>query len=101
MAGTLVIIGGREDREGEKVVLREVVRKAGKKRVVVVGAASEEPEELFEQYRKAFGALGVKDVVALDARTREEALDEKKAEPILHAGCVFFTGGDQLRLTSQ
>src|SRR5579883_3372916 len=101
MAGTLVIIGGHEDREGEKVILRDVVRRAGAKRVVVIGTASEEPEELFAAYRKAFTDLGVKDVVALDVRDREQALDEKAAEPLKHAGAVFFTGGDQLRLTSQ
>lgn len=101
MAGTLVIIGGHEDREGDKVVLKEVVRKAGKKRIAVVTAASEEPDEMFAVYEKAFGALGVKEVVKLDARTREDALPEEAAAPLLHAGCVFFTGGDQLRLTSQ
>ena len=101
MAGTLVVIGGHEDREGEKVVLREVVRKAGKRKVAVVTAASEEPDEMFGIYEKAFGDLGVKEVVQVDARTREDALNEKAAEPVKTAGCVFFTGGDQLRLTSQ
>lgn len=101
MAGTLVIIGGHEDREGEKVVLREVARRAGGRRVVVIGTASEEPEELFDQYRKAFTALGVKDIVALDVRDREQALDGAAAEPLKRAGAAFFTGGDQLRLTSQ
>jgi cyanophycinase len=101
MAGTLVIIGGREDREGDKVVLREVARRADRRRVVVVGTASGEPEELFDTYRRAFADLGVKDVVPLDVRTREQALEEAAAEPLRHAGAVFLTGGDQLRLTSQ
>lgn len=101
MAGTLVIIGGHEDREGEKKVLREVARRVGGKRLVLIATASEEPDELFEQYVKAFTDLGVKDVACLAAATREEALDEKTAEPLKRAGGVFFTGGDQLRLTSQ
>ena len=49
MAGTLVIIGGHEDREGEKVILREVARRADHRRVVVVGTASEVPEALFAE----------------------------------------------------
>ena len=101
MAGTLIIIGGHEDREGEKIILREVVRRADRRRIVVVGTASEEPEALFEQYRKAFADLGAKDVFCLDVHTRAEALSDGAADPIKNAGAVFFTGGDQLKLTSQ
>lgn len=102
MAGTLVIIGGHEDREGEKVVLEEVVRKAGKRKVAVVTTASEEdPEGLFETYRRAFTDLGVEVVSHVGAKTREQALTDKAVEPLHRAACVFFTGGDQLRLTSQ
>jgi cyanophycinase len=101
MAGTLILIGGHEDREGDKVVLREVARRAGVRPVVLVGTASEDPEELFEQYEAAFAGLGVKGVIRLGVATREEALDPKAAGPLDGAGAVFFTGGDQLRLTSQ
>src|SRR3954470_14856375 len=101
MAGTLVIIGGHEDREGEKKVLREVAERVGGKRVVVVTTASEEPDELFATYRKAFTDLGVREVVQVHGKNREDNLDEKAAEPVRRAGAVFFTGGDQLRLTSQ
>src|SRR3954447_21511546 len=101
MAGTLVIIGGHEDREGEKRVLREVADRVGGRRVVVVTTASEEPDDLFATYRKAFTDLGVKDVVQIHGENREDNLDEKAADPVKRAGAVFFTGGDQLRLTSQ
>ena len=101
MAGTLVIIGGHEDREGEKVILREFVRRAGRRRVVLVATASEVPEELFDEYRRAFADLGAKDVVGLDVKTREDALADGAVEPLAGAGAVFLTGGDQLRLTSQ
>ena len=101
MAGTLVIIGGHEDREGEKVILREVAGRVGGKRVVVVTTASEEPDELFATYRKAFADLGVKEVVQIHGDTRDDNLDEARADPVRRAGAVFFAGGDQLRLTSQ
>src|SRR5437868_1630635 len=101
MAGTLVIIGGHEDREGEKVVLREIAERVGGKRVVVVTTASEEPDDLFDQYRKAFADLGVKEVAHVHEENREDGLSEAAAEPVKRAGAVFFTGGDQLRLTSQ
>src|SRR5437588_3116647 len=101
MAGTLIIIGGHEDREGEKKVLREVADRVGGRRVVVVTTASEEPDDLFATYRKAFTDLGVKDVAHVHGETREDNLNEKAAEPVRRAGAVFFTGGYQLRLTSQ
>src|SRR5437870_446017 len=101
MAGTLVIIGGHEDRDGEKVVLREVAERVGGKRLVVVTTASEEPEELFAEYRRAFTDLGVKEVAHVHGENREDGLDEKAAEPVKRAVAAFFTGGDQLRLTSQ
>src|SRR5215212_1895122 len=101
MAGTLVIIGGHEDREGDKVILREVAERAGGRRVVLVTTASEEPDDLVAVYRKAFTDLGVKEVVQVHEDNREDGLSEEAAEPIKRAGAVFFTGGDQLRLTSQ
>jgi len=101
MAGTLVIIGGHEDREGEKTVLREIAARVGGKRVVVVTTASEEPDDLFATYRKAFADLGVKEVSHVHGNEREDNLGEKAADPVRRAGAVFFTGGDQLRLTSQ
>src|SRR5215212_8722435 len=101
MAGTLVIIGGHEDREGEKTILREIAGRVGGKRVVVVTTASEEPEELFATYRKAFTDLGVKDVVQVHGENRQDNLGEEPADPVKRAAAVFFTGGDQLRLTSQ
>src|SRR3954466_3013096 len=101
MAGTLVIIGGHEDREGDKVILREIVERVGGRRVVVVTTASEEPDDLIAVYRKAFTDLGVKEVVQVHEENREDGLSEEAAEPVKRAGAVFFTGGDQLRLTSQ
>jgi cyanophycinase len=37
----------------------------------------------------------------VDIRTREEATDEQQIQKIASAKVVFFTGGDQLRITSQ
>jgi cyanophycinase len=101
MAGTLVIIGGHEDRKEEKKILSEVVERGGRRRIVLVGTASEDPKSLFEEYQKAFHDLGVRDIVTIGVTSREEYLREEAAEPLKHASVVFFTGGDQLRLTSQ
>jgi len=99
--GTLVIIGGHEDREGEKVILREVARHVGDGKLVVATVASEEPDGLFDQYKKAFRDLGVKQVAELPVAQRSQAREDATVKILDGARGVFFTGGDQLKITSQ
>jgi cyanophycinase len=101
--GRLIIIGGHEDKQGEQTILKAVARRAhgADGRLVVVTVASDEPEELGREYRRLFKELGVGHVDVVDIRTREEAGEEKYIEKIGKAKVVFFTGGDQLRITSQ
>lgn len=101
-AGTLVMIGGREDRgDGEMRILREVARLTGSGRLVVASAATSQPKELFKEYRHIFGALGVKKIDHLFIETPDEARKEKARASIDRAATVFFTGGDQLKITTK
>jgi cyanophycinase len=100
-AGTLIIIGGHEDKEGEKVILKEVARRVGEGKLVITTVASHEPAGLFEQYRHVFLGLGVRDVANLMIHERAEACKERAVNLLDNATCLFFTGGDQLRITSQ
>lgn len=99
--GTLIIIGGREDREGPGVILRAVAQRAKGGKLVVATLATSEPEESFREYARAFGKLGVKQVVHLDIADREDLLRNPRLELLKGASAVFFTGGEQLRITSQ
>jgi cyanophycinase len=101
--GSLIIIGGHEDKNGDREILEEVARRAkrGSNRIVVVTVATQEPQALAEEYQTVFGELGVKHVDTLDIRTRDEARDEANIEKLRGAPVIFFTGGDQLRITSQ
>src|SRR5215212_5543691 len=92
---TLVIIGGHEDRTGEKRILCEVARRAGPGKLVVTTVASHEPEGAFEEYERAFHDLGVKEVALLEIRDRGEALGQEAEQTLEDATGVFFTGGDQ------
>jgi cyanophycinase len=99
--GTLIIIGGAEKGGGEQEILEAVARRAGSGKLVVATVATGEPKESYQEYRKIFQKLGVGQVVHLDVQTREDALDEKNAKILDDTKVVFFTGGDQLRITSQ
>ncbi|HEX5885934.1 MAG TPA: cyanophycinase [Pyrinomonadaceae bacterium] len=98
----LIIIGGKEDRSNDKLILREVARRVGSGKLVVSTVAmSSGTDELFDQYENAFRSLGVKHVYNLEISSRDEAKLESKLRILDDANGVFFTGGDQVRITSQ
>jgi cyanophycinase len=101
--GTLIIIGGHEDKTDGREILTEVARSVRFERgpLVVVTAATHKPDELAEEYTAIFKDLGVKQVAVLDIRERKDAHNPEHVELIAGAATVFFTGGDQLRITSQ
>ena len=98
---TLIIIGGGEDRSGDKVILSEVARRVGAGKLVVTTVAMPDPAGLFEKYERAFRSLGVRHVFNLEVSERHEATDEGKVRILDDAVGVFFTGGDQMKITSQ
>ncbi len=100
-AGSLVIVGGHEDKTGDRLILRHLAQRAGDGALVVVTAASNLPAELWGDYEPVFRDLGVRDVRHWHASTRDEARDPERLKVLDGASVVFFTGGNQLKLTSQ
>jgi cyanophycinase len=98
--GSLIIIGGHEDREGKKLILREIARRTKGKKLVVTTVASREPEGTFETYARIFREFGV-ETLKLEINTRGEALQPSNIDIVNECEAVFFTGGDQLKITSQ
>ena len=99
--GSLIIIGGHEEKEGEALILRAVAERSRGGKLVVATLASEEPEAMFQDYQRAFSTLGVKQIEHLDVSSREAILDDPPLELLDGASVVFFTGGGQLRITTQ
>ncbi len=99
--GPLIVIGGKEDKEGDREILTRVARHVGEGRLVVATVASQIPDEYFAEYRRTFAELGVENVAELYVDERLEASDPEKLECFEGARGVFFTGGDQLRIASQ
>ena len=100
-SGPLLIIGGHEDKENDRVILSELARLLGGGRLVIATVASTEPDGYFEAYREAFEALGVTDLVELYVHERSDSSSREAVEKLEGAAGVFFTGGDQLRISSQ
>ncbi|WP_125153612.1 cyanophycinase [Clostridium rectalis] len=100
--GDLIIIGGAEDKKGDKVILKEICNRIDKDKdeVVIATVASGIPDELGREYREIFTNLGVKNISILNVVERKDAFEKANVNLINKASVVFFTGGDQLRITS-
>lgn len=104
--GDLLIIGGSEDKESneEQAILRQAAKKAmaeGDGHMVLLTVATMEPEQTAETYRKAFSRLGVRRLEVVDIRNRDQAYEQVNLDKLTGASVLFFSGGDQLRITSQ
>jgi cyanophycinase len=100
-SGPLVIIGGHEDKEGDKVILSEIARRVRGGKLVIATVASHQPDGYFEAYKAAFEPLGLTDLVEFYVEERAETLTDDALSSLEGAAGVFFTGGDQLRISSQ
>jgi cyanophycinase len=100
--GALIIVGGKEDKEGDCVILREIARRTGKRsKLMVITAASQFPEEVWQTYHDLFADFGLKNIIHLDVSKSEEARDPKTLTRFQGVKSIFFTGGDQLKLTTR
>ncbi|MBE3589747.1 MAG: cyanophycinase [Firmicutes bacterium] len=99
--GPLVIIGGHEHKRRDREILERFARLCGGRgaAVAVLGVASERPRAVEEAYRPALEDLGLR-VAFLELADRPAAQDEAAARRVEEADGLFFTGGDQLRITS-
>jgi cyanophycinase len=113
--GTLLIIGGRENKGEKEPDEKEKPQKfspleilqtfidllTNKEPVIeVITTASGLPDETYKEYKKLFQQLGIQQVGHIHHRNRKEVLEDDLTERIRNAHGFYFTGGDQLRLTS-
>jgi cyanophycinase len=68
--------------------------------IEIITTASQIPQIVGPEYKKAFEFLGSKNVNILDIQNREQANSDAIVARANAADVVMFTGGDQLRLTS-
>lgn len=100
--GPVMVIGGAEDKLGERIILSRFVQAAGGDRahIAVISTASSLGDAATDLYRHIFSRLGAAKVTGLRPETREEANDPRTAEALKNATGIFMTGGNQLRLSS-
>ncbi len=101
MSGKLLIIGGGLETVPGNPIIKRFYDEVGGcgARVLIIPTASHKPSRSARRYAYVFGTMGMTPVVA-DIRNRDDANEEKAVKMLEKADGVFFTGGDQLRLTS-
>jgi cyanophycinase len=99
--GWIVPIGGAEEKENSPQILRRFVELAGGDAadIVVIPTASLSPST-GTRYERLFAELGAHRVISLDFDTRRDAEEPGRLERLRVASGIFFTGGNQLRLST-
>ena len=99
--GWIVPIGGAENKENDRRVLARFVAVSGgdKADIVVIPTASR-MNETGPRYEKLFQELGAARVSVMDFDTRRDCHEANRLSRLEEATGIFFTGGNQLRLTT-
>ena len=99
--GWIIPIGGAEEKDNAPAILKRFVQLAGGDRadIVVVPTASQ-MRDTGVRYERLFAALGAERVTAIDFDTRRDAEEGGRLKRLQQATGVFFTGGNQLRLST-
>jgi len=100
--GRLIIIGGGEEKDGRAFILSRVVEAAGGPgaAIGVIPTASDDADAALAGYRDVFRRLGAGEVRGINIADRTAADDPSAVAALDAVSAVFFTGGDQLRITS-
>src|ERR1700733_1707895 len=99
--GWIVPIGGAENKENDRPILERFIRVSGgaDANIVVIPTASR-MHETGPRYEKLFQDLGAAHVTVMDFDTRRDCQEPGRLRRIEEASGIFFTGGNQLRLTT-
>jgi cyanophycinase len=112
--GTLLLIGGAEDKGKEMddirdqnkefqrlELLHQLIPKNGRKgKIEIVTAASSVPAQVEKTYTKAFKHIGFENIGFIGMQDRLEARNPEFTKRVEEAHTVFFSGGDQFILSS-
>jgi len=111
--GKLLIIGGAEDlgekqhpmeeknKEFERFeILKELLPKSKKSRIEIITTGSKIQAHVKKIYQKAFHKIGYSHPGFIPIKDRLGAHDARYIERVKKAAAIFFTGGDQFRLST-
>jgi cyanophycinase len=114
--GTLLLIGGAEDRGSNEIaiqnrnkqfvhfeILKELLpkKKKNKKRILeIITTASEDPNGVMDIYSHAFKEVGFNEVGYINMQSNPATHNPEIIKRINNAHAVLFSGGNQFRLST-
>ncbi len=108
----LLIIGGAEDKgdtypesgaSKEEFIRYEILRELlppSNKKIEIITTGSEIQSEVKKVYQRVFNDMGYNNIGFVPIKKRTEARSSEYLNRVESAGAVFFTGGDQFRLST-
>ena len=99
--GWIIPIGGAENKENDRRILERFVSVSGGQDadIVVIPTASR-MHETGSRYEQVFRDIGADRVTVMDFDTRRDCHEAGRLGRLEDASGIFFTGGNQLRLTT-
>ena len=99
--GWIIPIGGAENKENDRHILERFIEVSGgdEADIVVIPTASR-LHETGHRYERLFRDIGAAQVTVMDFDTRRDCQEPGRLERLDQATGIFFTGGNQLRLTT-
>lgn len=99
--GWIIPIGGAEDKDtNPRILERFVALSGGEDADIVVIPTASRLKETGTRYEQLFQQMGVARVEVMDFDTRRDAQEKSRVERLAQATGIFFTGGNQLRLST-
>ena len=99
--GWIVPIGGAENKENDRGILERFVRLSGGAAAdIVVIPTDSRMHETGPRYETVFKDIGAPRVTVMDFDTRRDCQEAGRLRRLEQASGIFFTGGNQLRLTA-
>jgi cyanophycinase len=99
--GWIIPIGGAEEKENSPQILHRFLDLAGGNNadIAIIPTASMS-RSTGARYERIFSDMGAQRVTSLDFDTRRDAEEPGRLERLRQASGLFFTGGNQLRLST-
>lgn len=111
--GTILLIGGAEERVEDESemeqnnnvyekfeILKELLPKNGKQKIEIITTASSIPAEMKKMYLNAFKKINFTNVGFIEIQDKHSARDADVSKRVENAHAVFFSGGDQFKLSA-
>lgn len=99
---TLIAVGGGDIASASEVLdaIFKTVERRNEAKLVIMTVATSEVDGAYAKYNTIFRKKNIKHIEMVDVSVREDAFNEGSIQKLEDADIMFFTGGDQLNITS-